>query len=416
MSSSPFFPTWESLAGHLDSLGLFRMKPGLERVHEGMMRLNLAKPSMALVHIVGTNGKGSTAALLHAIASAHGYTTGVFTSPHFVTPRERIRIGGEMLSREVWLDLAHEVYAACPHLDFSYFELLTLMAMLAFERHGVDLAIVEAGLGGTWDATSVFPHDVTLVTPVGLDHEQVLGPTLEAIAKDKAGAIRGGEVVCAPQQPGIADIFRTRADAQGAGFREIPRDGGFVCPDGSMLDLDQMQLGLAGTFQKTNARLALAGWSVCSRIRGWSFSPLECMQGLSGARHPGRMQIIPGNPRVLLDGAHNLMGLTALGRSLHELHFDPEVMIFSCMKDKNLLEHLDMVRALCPGLILVPAIPGNTRAMEPQELARLLGPRARACSGMHEALDILGKNAQRGLVCGSLFLLGEYFRLRPDTL
>ncbi|GAU09287.1 bifunctional folylpolyglutamate synthase/dihydrofolate synthase [Desulfoplanes formicivorans] len=416
MSHSPFFPTWESFNAHLDSLGLFRMKPGLERVHEGVARLNLGNPCLTLVHIVGTNGKGSTAAFLHAIASAHGYTTGVFTSPHFVTPRERIRIGGEMLSREAWLDLANDVYAACPELEFSYFELLTLMAMLAFVREGVDLAIMEAGLGGTWDATSVFAHHLTLVTPVGMDHEQVLGSTLEAIARDKAGAIEGGEVVCAPQQPGIGDIFRTRADAKEAGFREMPRDGGFVCPDGAMLDIDQIRLGLAGAFQKTNARLALAGWSVCSRIRGWSFSSLECMHGLSHARHPGRMQIIPGDPMVLLDGAHNLMGLEALARSLDQMHFGPEVMIFSCMKDKNLLDHLDRVRALCSGLILVPGIPDNSRAMDPHDLARLLGPRARACSSMHEAFDVIGKTGKRVLVCGSLFLLGEYFRMRPDML
>ena len=423
MPISPFFPDWESFAGHLDSLGLFRMQPGLERVVAGIERLGLEHPSPGMVHIVGTNGKGSTAAFLHAVATAHGLTTGVFSSPHFVTPRERILIDGDMLSKQEWVDLANQVYAGCAGIDFSYFELLTLMAMLAFVREGVDLAIMEAGLGGTWDATSAFGYDLTLVTPVGLDHETVLGSTIEAIATDKAGAIQGGDVVCAFQEQGIADIFRKRAKEKGAGFHHLsdfvpadPLKGGFVCPDGKVMDMDRIRLGLAGSFQKTNAMLALAGWSVFTRFKGWPFSALKCMQGLANAVHPGRMQVIHGDPTFLLDGAHNLMGLEALAESLEHMDFRPDAMIFSCMEDKNLLNDPDLVKGLCAGQILVPNIPGNARAMDAHRLAGMLGDRAVACSDMQDALDRLGKSGtvgtigKRVLVCGSLFLLGEFFK------
>ncbi|WP_462326029.1 bifunctional folylpolyglutamate synthase/dihydrofolate synthase [Desulfoplanes sp.] len=419
MSDTLFFPDWASFAAHLDSLGLFRMKPGLERVVAGIERLGLGNPSQGMVHIVGTNGKGSTAAFLHAMARAHGRTSGVFSSPHFVTPRERILIDGNMLSEHEWIDLANRVYASCPRVDFSYFELLTLMAMLAFVRNRVDLVIMEAGLGGTWDATSAFVHDLTLVTPVGLDHEHVLGSTLEAIATDKAGAIQGGEVVCAPQEEGIADLFRKRAEEKGAGFHRLSdvvapdhSHDGFVCPAGKIMDMDHTELGLAGPFQKTNGMLALAGWSVFTRFKGWPFSALNCMQGLTKAVHPGRMQVIEGDPTFLLDGAHNLMGLRALAVGLGHMDFCPDVMIFSCMEDKNLLDDLELVRGLCGGRILVPNIPGNDRAMDGRQLAGLLGSRAVGCVNMQEALDWVGTPCKRVLVCGSLFLLGEFFRIR----
>jgi dihydrofolate synthase/folylpolyglutamate synthase len=423
MASSSFFASWDALCAHLDSLGLFRIKPGLERVHAGIHRLGLDRLSLHTVHIVGTNGKGSTAAFLHALAVAHGRSTGVFTSPHFVTPRERIRIGGEMLSREAWVDLANAVYEACPEIDFSYFELLTLIAVLAFAREGVELAILEAGLGGRWDATSAFAHDLTLITPIGLDHEAVLGPTVEAIAADKAGAIQGGVVISAPQQEGIETILHARAAEKQARFMYLsedmithPQDTFFTGAHEEIPDITSVRLGLAGDFQRTNALIALHGWSVFTRLKGWPFSALKCMQGLACARHPGRMEIIPGNPTFLLDGAHNLMGLEALAHALKRMDFCPETMIFSCMGDKNLLENLPLVTGLCPGPIMVPAIPDNHRAMDPQRLAAMLGTRAFACANMQEAIHRIGTTDTRVLVCGSLYLLGEFFRIRPEAL
>ncbi len=402
------------------------MQPGLERVVAGMQALGLATSSLGMVHILGTNGKGSTAAFLEAIAMAHGRTCGVFTSPHLVTPRERIRMKGEMLSPEAWVGLANTVYRACPDIDFSYFELLTLMAMLAFVEQGVDLAIMEAGLGGTWDATSAFSYDLTLITPVGLDHEQVLGSTIEAIARDKAGAIHGGEVVCAPQQQGVTRIFQNRSREQGAGFHALADDGaandwGGGCEVGEPLEnLGHVDLGLAGAFQLDNARLALAGWSFLTQFKGWSFSPLKCMQGLAKARHPGRMQIIKGNPTFLLDGAHNVMGMKALAASLARMDFCPDLMIFSCMKDKNLLDNIHLIKDLCTGSILVPGLPDNDRAMNADQLATKLGSRAIACDTMQEALTRIKPSCNNVLVCGSLFVLGAFFcahpYYQPDTL
>ncbi|MFA7164418.1 MAG: bifunctional folylpolyglutamate synthase/dihydrofolate synthase [Desulfoplanes sp.] len=417
------FSSWAHFVSHLDSLGLFRMKPGLERVHAGIERLGLSRGQGNRIHIVGTNGKGSTAAFLESIARAHGHSTGLFTSPHFITPRERIRITGQLLSEEHWIDLANAVYAACPDVDFSYFELLTLMGMLAFERAGVDVVIMETGLGGTWDATSAFSYDLTLMAPIGLDHEALLGHDLETIAADKAGAITGGNVLCGRQEESVLKIIKARADAQGATFYRgntgvpLGDDQSFTIDNDHKLIMSPEHLGLKGLFQQDNALLALQGWSIFVGARGWPFLPLKCREGLARVKHPGRMQLLPGTPTFLLDGAHNKMGLAALETALHAMDFVPDYMIFSCMGDKNILQCLEQVQRLCPaGPILIPQIRNNDRAVNAKQLAALLGQRAQSCNDMQAALDLVAGQDSKILICGSLYLLGEFFRIKPEEL
>jgi dihydrofolate synthase/folylpolyglutamate synthase len=417
-AASRHFSSWSSFASHLDSLGLFRMKPGLERMHAGIEKLGLSRSPQGRVHVVGTNGKGSSAAFLESIARAHGRTTGMFTSPHFITPRERIRINAGMLTEEEWLVYANNVYTTCPEIDFSYFELLTLIAMLAFEDAEVDIAIFEAGLGGTWDATSAFSHELTIMTPIGLDHESILGPDLATIAGDKSGAITGGHVLCGHQDHAVTKIITARASAQGAIFHDTDAytarcDGQLLfCHNGHEVSVTPETLGLKGPFQQDNAMLGLQGWFIFSAGRGWPFLPLKCKEGLARVKHPGRMQLIQGSPTFLLDGAHNQMGLQALETSLQAMHCVPECMIFSCMEDKNILQCLEQVKRLCPqGSILVPQITDNERAVDAGHLAALLGDRAQACPDMEAALNLVAGQKSTVLICGSLYLLGEFFRI-----
>jgi len=399
------------------------MKPGLERMQAGIEKLGLSRNPEGRVHVVGTNGKGSSVAFLESIARAHGRTTGTFISPHFITPRERIRINGEMLTEGEWIALANRVYTTCPEIDFSYFELLTLIAMLAFEYAGVDMAIFEAGLGGTWDATSAFPHELTIMTPIGLDHETILGPDLATIAADKSGAITGGHVLCGRQDHDVVKIITSRAKAQGAtlhlqDMHTSMRDGHpLFRHNGHELLVSPDTLGLKGPFQQDNAMLALLGWSIFTADKGWPFLPLKCKEGLARVQHPGRMQFIQGSPAFWLDGAHNQMGLQALEASLQAIHVIPDCMIFSCMEDKNILQCLEQVKRLCPrGHILVPQITDNERAVDAGHLATLLGDRAQACVNMETALNQVAGQEITVLICGSLYLLGEFFRIRPDGL
>lgn len=186
---SRIFGNFNDIQKHLDSLGLFHMDMGLSRVRRAMAALGLTRPPFRVVQILGTNGKGSTAAFLASLCTAHGCKTGLYTSPHFVSPEERIRIDGTPWPGARWPEPANAVMAAAP--DLTYFEFLTVLALLVFAREKAEVAILEAGLGGRYDATTAVDADMLCFTPMAMDHKDVLGPTLTHIATDKAGAVRG---------------------------------------------------------------------------------------------------------------------------------------------------------------------------------------------------------------------------------
>ena len=188
MKTAKHFTTIDQIWEHLDGLGFFHMDLSLTRMETALSRLGLSRPPFVVAQIVGTNGKGSTSAFLDSLSRAHGCRTGLYTSPHFLSPCERIRIDGVPLQEDLWPELATEVYAARP--DLTYFEFLTVLAILAFARQGVQLAVMEAGLGGAHDATTALASDLTCFAPVAMDHAAILGPTLRDIALEKCGAIR----------------------------------------------------------------------------------------------------------------------------------------------------------------------------------------------------------------------------------
>ena len=210
------FRSFEEVLSFLDGLGMFHMDFGLDRMYRAIKALRL-EPGLDgwqpyIVQIVGTNGKGSTSTFLASIGCAHGLKTGLYTSPHFVTPRERVRIDGKILTEEVWTDLAGTVHAAAP--DLTYFEFVTVLGLLAFKQAGVDLVVMEAGLGGMHDATTAMAADMTCFAPIDLDHTRILGPTLTHIATDKAGAIRSGKLALTGQQADeVMAVLRREAQA-----------------------------------------------------------------------------------------------------------------------------------------------------------------------------------------------------------
>ena len=192
------FSDFTHIEQHLDSLGLFHMDMGLDRMRHALSALGLVRPPFVTVQVLGTNGKGSTASFLASLCAAHGLRAGLYTSPHFVSPTERIRIDGRPWPQELWAAQANKVMDAAPAL--TYFEFLTVLALLAFAEERVDVAILEAGLGGSHDATTAVSADVLCFTPIAMDHKDVLGDSLAAIATDKAGAIRSAAPVCSTFQ------------------------------------------------------------------------------------------------------------------------------------------------------------------------------------------------------------------------
>ncbi len=443
------FQNYSSLAAYLDSLGMFRMRPGLARITAVLRRLDLLRPPFTVVQVVGTNGKGSTSTMLASLAAAHGLRTGLCTSPHFVSPRERVRINGRMLAEEEWTALANRLMQAGGE-QLTYFECITALAVLAFATANVDIAVMETGLGGTFDATTAMAADMLLYTPIDLDHQAVLGNTLDAIARDKAGAMRERAPVFSSSQAPEAWAELVRIAAERHSSLTLV-DASFPLP--ATLADGSASLALPGAHQLDNARLALAGWrylrastALPERFRAPLSTAETEKEALAQAWHPGRMQHVPplppdpgssafvpspqGWPPLLLDGAHNAHGLAALGLALAKAHIAPAAVIFACLGDKDPVRILPHLRALATGLIFVPPIAHNPRALPPEELASLIGLAATPASSLREALTraslhiaerlpdaFTGSRPQNPLlICGSLYLLGEFFALRPDCL
>lgn len=389
----------------MNRLGLFHMDLTLDRMQGVWQERGI--PDLPVVHVVGTNGKGSTAAFLCSIARAHGVKVGLFTSPHFVTPRERVQINRTMLSHAQWVDLANELLDIPGADSLTYFEFQTSLAMLAFERNNVQLAIMEAGLGGMYDATNIFHPFLTLFTPIGMDHVEILGPTLVDIARDKAGAIhRRSTVITGPQEGEVMNVLQSRARDVGARF---------MCSV-DIAEPVNKPLGLEGVHQSTNAQLGLAGWRWYATGREMRSLPEVEEFGLKTAFLPGRMQFVKlDGQTIILDGAHNGHAFEALTAALRSKGVRPSAVVFACLGDKDAGPMIPQLLALTDGPIVIPQME-NDRACAPDKLAAEIGDRACTADSMQAALASCKSVDGPILVCGSLYLLAEFYSLYPEFL
>lgn len=406
------FESFDALMAHLNTVGLFHMDLRLNRTQQALARL--APPhTMRIVQVLGTNGKGSTATYLAALGRAHGLRTGLYTSPHFVTPRERIRIDGCMLPEHLWLELGNTIHATAPTL--TYFEFLTVLAFCAFCAAGVELAVMEAGLGGRHDATTALPVDMLCYTPIAMDHETVLGDTLEQIAADKAAAIRHGvPVITGPQDPLVLQCLTQAAAHAGSPLMQ-------TCAPLP----DHLHLRMRGAHQKDNARLALTAWQHLPHDDTENKDRTATHRALEQAFIPGRLQYVPATsdmPALLLDGGHNPHGMRALEQALQQEGLQPAAIVFSCLADKNIDGMLAPLRQLAgTAPLFVPTIGDNPRACQGHTLAERIGPHATAVDGLPAAFAQACAAAARTphpcvLLCGSLYLLGEFYTLHKEYL
>jgi len=433
--------SYSDFLARLDDLGLFHMDLTLDRMAAFVARRGL--PRFPVLHVVGTNGKGSTATILAELLQAHGLRVGLSVSPHFITPRERILVNGAMLPEDTWARLGAQVFAEAEGLGLTYFEVLTALSLAAFEDAGVDVAIMEAGLGGRFDATNVLSPALTVFTPIGMDHMNILGDTLEKIAADKAGAMRsGGMAVSAPQEPKAWRVLRGTAAEVGSELvaaAEVlfySRANGRVQP-GPLASrgkkrfvraMTGLWLSLPGTHQELNARTALAAFHVFAERLRLPVYESACREAFARAFIPGRMQRVEGAPglppQLVLDGGHNAHGLAALAASLEADAIRPAAIVFGCLRDKPLDQMLPLVRGMaaaggdCP--VHAVGIPTCERACAPEELAAMLDvgldAGALPSADVHAALDLLMGESGPVLVCGSLYLLGEFYTKHPWLL
>ena len=389
-----------------------------------LARLGNPQKELKCVHVAGTNGKGSTCALLASILQRAGYRTGLYTSPHLTDFSERIRIDGEEIPHDEVVRLAQRVLTeaeACRAEGFplTEFELITAMAFLWFREQGCEVCVLETGLGGRCDATNVIESPLlTVLTSISLDHTKILGDTIEQIAFEKSGILKQGvPCVCYPDLPRAAEgVIRMTAQVQSARLVVAPlKDLTFVDASlrGTRLLTERsmpLTLPLLGEHQMKNAAVVLACVKEL-RALGWEIPDSAVQEGFANVSFPARMEVLSETPPVLLDGAHNPEGTAALAKAVKK-YVTKKRMIGVCgmMEDKNVREAVRKLDGVMEKVYTVA--PDSPRAMSAKALAAEWERRridAEPVSSVREALEkALEEGAQRGvLVCGSLYLAGE---------
>ena len=416
----------------------FQVKVGTRNIRRVAAELGHPERRYPSVIIAGTNGKGSTAALLDAILRAQGLSVGRFTSPHLVEIEERVTVDGRRLDRDEFAGMVGEVAAASdrlpPDCRPSFFESVTATAMIAFAAHRVDAAVFEVGMGGRWDATTATDAPLGLVTRIALDHQRYLGPTVEAIAAEKAGVARpDGELLAGRQTPGAERVLKIEARTRGARFRSVPEEteANFeILPMGSRGRLrtpealyDDLWLPLPGRHQVDNLALAVRGAErLFARLGRPAPNPEWVRRGIREARWPGRLEWLPAGasrPAILLDAAHNPSGAAELGAYLAAMpRRGGRVLVFGASGDKRVVGMLPELVPHCDRVVLTAA--ASRRALPLDRLAERAaafpweegaGPDAVEGVGraLERAFDAVGPDGEV-VVAGSIFLLGDALR------
>ncbi len=417
------FNDFSALQEYLDHLGLFRMELGLERMQKALQRVNFRAGEPYLVQIIGTNGKGSTASYLESLARMHGLKTGIFTSPHLVSVKERALVNGKKLPDKAWLKAANLVDGSCGDLKLTYFEFLTLAAVLMFRDAGVDLGIMEAGLGGRYDATTTLEAGLQVYTCIDMDHTSILGETIEEIARDKAMAVRADSTVVLARQNYPQAAETVQSTASGAGSRLYRVQDFFVQKDAGTYFTGEPDFfvgadvpGLWGDYQLQNAETAIVAWRILSSRFDLKMDPQTCLQALQDTFLPGRMHVVSRDPLIILDGAHNPGALARVHSFLGGLDIRPGHIVFTCLRDKEIEPMLQMLRRFHPARVLVPDMDFGPRSMDRQELLSLMGDGAKPLDDLEGFLKSLAPGDDPVLVCGSLYLLGHVYRLFPEWM
>lgn len=408
---------YRELISRIYALGRFGMTPGLERIRPLLRNLGYPQDAFRSVHVAGTNGKGSTASFLAAILQVAGQQVGLFTSPHLVSFTERFRVNGSDIAEDNLAMLAERVLSAAEP-QTTFFEVATALACLHFAESGVDLAVLEVGMGGRFDATNAVDGELAVITPISLDHCAYLGDTLAAIAGEKAGIIRRGRpVVAAAQGPEARQVLVDSCRdlgaplyGEGLDFSAV-WDGDSLAYRGLNTIVTGLKPGIGGRFQATNAALALAAAEVLATAAGIPITPEALRTGIAAARWPGRMELFPGPPRLLLDGAHNPAGALALAQELAQLPHGRLILVVGVMGDKDAAGILAPLLPLAAELIAVsPLVDRALAAAEMAAQVEAAGYHCRVGGTVAAGIDLAATLAEGDdlvVVCGSLFVVGE---------
>ena len=368
-----------------------KVQPSLERVREALAMLGNPERAFRSIHITGTNGKTSTARMVEALLRERGLRTGRFTSPHLTSVRERMAIDGAAISREDFLAAWEDVEPVVELVDrkstaaggprMSFFEVFTVMAYAAFANAPVDVAVVEVGMGGLWDATNVIEADVAVILPVAMDHERWLGHTIEEIAREKVGIVKPGSfVVSAGQEESVAQIVmdaarkaKARLVAEGPSLHLVSREtavgGQLVTLQTPAARYEDVPLALKGEHQARNAAIALAAAEAF--FGGGAFAADVVEHAFMSVSSPGRLEIVRSSPTVVADAAHNPHGAQATADALREYFPGRLVGVVAMMADKDVEGFLGVLEPVLDAVVVTDI--ASDRAMDADELADIAG-------------------------------------------
>jgi dihydrofolate synthase / folylpolyglutamate synthase len=416
-------PTYREVLEFLYHLEVERMDLKLERVAAALALCGSPQLRFPALHIAGTNGKGSTAALLHALLSAAGYRVGLFTSPHLVDFCERIRLGNAYISEQEVVDEVTTIRRRIEPVGIRLtpFEMMTVLAFSAFAHAGVDVAVIEVGLGGRLDATNVLFPLVSMITSIGLDHQAYLGSTLAEIAREKGGIIKSGVPVVVghvdrESRRILCDLARRVGSVPhvfGQDFTICEEADSTVTYQGAVWRLANLCVGLRGNFQQRNVALALAALELLRT--SFAVSEAALRHGLRTVTWPGRLDVVSEHPLVVLDGAHNPQAIETLTAELPGVLRGRRMkLLFSVMRDKDWRTMIPMLARIADEVVVTRV--QQARAEDPAVLRTAFAPLCSvsviddAREACRRLVSETGPN-DAVVVCGSLFLVGEVYPL-----
>ena len=396
-------------------------KHGLYRMEAILEALGNPERGLKSIHIAGTNGKGSTAAMVTAFAKAHGLRVGTFTSPHMDSIRERIQLDGVPLGEEPFWQAVSVIREVENRLleewgAFNYFEILTAMMFVVFQQEAVDLAIIEVGIGGLLDNTNVGHPLVSVITTIGLDHQDLLGSTLEEITAQKAGIIKAGQqVVVGPVTRECMDVIREIASEKGATVQAFGEDFSLVedSYQDTKLTISLEQLALKGAFQKENATVAIRAFRSWMEATGRSVQAEFIEEALRVVSWPGRMEVLQETPLVIIDGAHNLPAIERLVQNMTAHVGNKQTLLFSALTRKDSQQMLLRLQEALPdaNIILTSFHPSKGQSIARSDVEAYLNSRKISYEESFE--DVIDRFASSTddkselWVTGSLYFIAE---------
>ena len=398
--------------------GVDSVKPGLKRITSVLEELGSPHRKKDYVTVAGTNGKGSVAACITSILEANGYRVGLFTSPHLINVTERIKVGGEEISKEELENILGTVFTASAKLkvQLSYFELLTVSAFLYFNRKSIDIGVLEVGMGGRWDSTNVCDHVVSVITNVSFDHTEYLGNTLREIATEKAGIIKKNGLVvtgCTDEPLSIVERRSRENSARchriGAEFNYSRKEDLGFDYTGSEWNLRGLKTALLGTYQVENAAISVAATELLTMHTRYKTDPGKVRNALAEVTLSGRMEYLDREVPVIIDGAHNVAAGKNLVKSLEACHPGTKFNFLITMLDNKDIGGFTEILSRISGKLIITELAGEKRYLGTEKILALTRGRfdsVETIKDPQKAYEKLLGYGEAACVCGSFYLIG----------